>query len=247
MGILGAWLWDQFTGGPDRRKQQDELSKAQKEYYARMSSQTLPQSIAEGQGGPLSSQIGEQQSPFAMEQLSFGGPLPDSIAAGQTSEMMGQPHPAQSALGNYGMVDVADPMKSFSDQVNQMAMDSFRTDIDNNRFKGGILKRCCFIFIEAQNGLHPVVRRYRDEHMTDRNRRGYYRLSDWLVPRMRKCRIMKRAVQLTMTTPLIEHGKWFYGYNRFGVIFKPVYLLWMAVFNLLGLSKPYVRKNGEQV
>jgi hypothetical protein len=30
---------------------------------------------------------------------------------------------------------------------------------------------CCFIFSEA-GALSPVVRRYRDEHMTDRNRRG---------------------------------------------------------------------------
>ena len=36
---------------------------------------------------------------------------------------------------------------------------------------------CCFIFIAANGGvLHPIVRKYRDEHMTEQNRRGYYRI-----------------------------------------------------------------------
>ena len=48
---------------------------------------------------------------------------------------------------------------------------------------------CCFIMLEARYGdgtMDTVVRRYRDEKITDRNKRGYYKLAEGFVPLMRE-------------------------------------------------------------
>lgn len=106
---------------------------------------------------------------------------------------------------------------------------------------------CCFIFIEANGGtLNPVVRRYRDEHMNERNRRGYYRLADKLVPLMQKYKIIYHATRFLMTEPMTCYGKYFYGLNRAGKMFKPLAKFWLGVFNRLGYGK-YTRSNGEVI
>ena len=108
---------------------------------------------------------------------------------------------------------------------------------------GGML--CCFIFIEANGGtLHPVVRMYRDEHMTARNRRGYYRLADRLVPKMKQYKLVYHAVRLFMTEPMTSYGKYFYGIGRAGKVFKPLAKFWLKVFDRMGSGK-YTRFNGE--
>ena len=103
---------------------------------------------------------------------------------------------------------------------------------------------CCFIFIEAYGYLLPIVRQYRDEKMTPRNRRGYYRLADKIVPWMQKSRRFKNTVKFFMTDPLVSYGNWYYGKGRMGVVFYPVVKFWLTVFDLMG-RKPYTRSNGE--
>jgi hypothetical protein len=107
---------------------------------------------------------------------------------------------------------------------------------------------CCFIFIEAANGtLDPVVRRYRDEHLTVRNRRGYYWLSDRLVPLMRKWRFLKEVVRKVMTQPMTAYGRYVYGGPRSGALFAPVAAAWLLVFRILGLRPPYRRHSTGEV
>lgn len=111
----------------------------------------------------------------------------------------------------------------------------------------GSLKPCCFIFIEAHGGyLHPIVRRYRDEHMTERNRRGYYRLAEKLVPWMRRSKAVHKAVEWLMVKPMTNYGKYFYGEGRIGAVFAPIAAFWLGVFNLLGFGK-FRRSNGEVI
>ena len=114
----------------------------------------------------------------------------------------------------------------------------------------GASTSCCFIFLEAsfQNGVLPsVVRRARDEHMTLKNKRGYYRLATVLVPLMRKSKIIKWLVKYTMVNPLIIAGKRYYGENRIGIIFYPVAKFWARVFDYLGDDHEFIRENGEVV
>jgi hypothetical protein len=109
---------------------------------------------------------------------------------------------------------------------------------------------CCFIMLESRYGdgtMDEVVRRYRDEKMTDRNRRGYYKVAQVLVPLMRKSKIAKWIVTKTFADPLVCYGKWYYGQNKYGWIFKPVEKFWMNVFDAVGGEVEFIRENGEVV
>ncbi len=109
---------------------------------------------------------------------------------------------------------------------------------------------CCFIFLEARYGdgtMDSVVRRYRDEHMTEKNRRGYYRLAEVLVPMMRASKVVKQLVRLTMTSPMVSYGKWHYTRKGIGWAFKPVAAAWLSLFDFLGGECAFIRENGEIV
>lgn len=110
---------------------------------------------------------------------------------------------------------------------------------------------CCFIFLEARYGngtMDKVVRRFRDENMTEQNRRGYYKLSEVFVPLMRKSKIFKKLVQVTMTSPLVCYGKAYYGESsKLGLVFRPVVRFWLGLFHYLGDAHPFTRENGETV
>jgi hypothetical protein len=109
---------------------------------------------------------------------------------------------------------------------------------------------CCFILLEARYGdgtMDKVVRRYRDEYMTDKNRRGYYKLAEVLVPLMRKSKVVKWIVTKTMADPLVTYGKYYYGQNKMGVIYAPVKNFWMKLFDILGGDTKFIRENGETV
>ena len=109
---------------------------------------------------------------------------------------------------------------------------------------------CCFIMLEARYGdgtMDEVVRRYRDEHMTVRNKRGYYKVAEVLVPLMRKSRLAKWLVIKTFADPLVSYGKYYYGQNKHGVIFAPVKSFWMSVFNIVGGDTEFIRENGKVV
>jgi len=107
---------------------------------------------------------------------------------------------------------------------------------------------CCFIFLEVGNGeLDRIARRARDELMTDRNRRGYYKLSEVFVPLMRKSGVFKALVKWTMVKPMIAWGKWYYGESKINRVFEPVAMFWFRMFDYLGQNHPFIRENGEVV
>jgi hypothetical protein len=109
---------------------------------------------------------------------------------------------------------------------------------------------CCFIMLEARYGdgtMDNVVRKYRDEMMTDKNRRGYYKLAEVLVPLMRKSAVFKFIVQKTFADPLVSYGKWHYKENKHGWVFAPIKSMWMKVFDVLGGDTEFIRENGQVV
>ena len=94
---------------------------------------------------------------------------------------------------------------------------------------------CCFIFIEADNGiLDRIARRYRDEYGTEEQKTGYKRMASWLVPLMREYKVVKDLVKWTMVKPMIAWGKAFYGENKWGHIFWPVAKGWLKIFEIGG-------------
>ena len=109
---------------------------------------------------------------------------------------------------------------------------------------------CCFIMLEARYGngvMDEVVRRYRDEHVTPRNRRGYYKLAEVFVPLMRKSKLFKLAVSKLFADPAVSYAKWHYGQNKHGWLCKPIAAFWLKMFDLLGDDVPFIRENGEVV
>jgi len=106
---------------------------------------------------------------------------------------------------------------------------------------------CCFIFIASHGYLHPIVRRYRDMKMTVRNRRGYYWLSDRLVPLMKRSCFVKTLVDVLMVKPMTIYGKYYFGLNKYGFVFGSITSFWLRVFSLLGFQKPYKRRGTEEV
>lgn len=114
---------------------------------------------------------------------------------------------------------------------------------------------CCFIFLEGRYGngkMDAVVRRYRDEYMTLRNQRGYYKLAEVLVPLMRKSRVMKFLVQKTMCDPMVAYGKFHYQVGSksdrlLGRLFTPLVRGWLGLFDYLGNDHAFIRENGEVI
>lgn len=122
-------------------------------------------------------------------------------------------------------------------------------DAANNSGGGGNM--CCFIFLEARYGngvMDEVVRRYRDEHVNKRNARGYYKLSEVLVPLMRKSKVVKFMVQTCMTTPLVMYAKAYYGKgSKLGFAFSPIKKFWLKLFDYLGQDHHFIRESGEVI
>ena len=115
---------------------------------------------------------------------------------------------------------------------------------------------CCWIFMDVYGvELDEIVRRYRREKMTLRNRRGYYRMSEMLIPLMRKSWFVKQLVRLGFCEPLLAYGRWYFAHEvrtpsiwrHLGWIFAPVKTFWMTTMDLLGGSTEFVRANGEVI
>jgi len=109
---------------------------------------------------------------------------------------------------------------------------------------------CCFIMLEARYGngtMDRVVRKYRDEHITERNRRGYYKIAEVLVPLMREYWLVRALVVLLFADPAVAYAKWYYGENRWGWIFTPLKKFWMKLFDVVGGDTEFIRENGETV
>jgi hypothetical protein len=132
----------------------------------------------------------------------------------------------------------------------QLGSSDYAAQQQRNAANGGSSGPCCFIFLEARYGngiMDKVVRRFRDENMTIRNKRGYYKLTEVIVPLMRKSKLIKLAVRLMMTDPLVSYGKYYYGEGNIGVIFTPVKNFWLKIFDYLGQDHEYIRENGEVI
>jgi hypothetical protein len=99
--------------------------------------------------------------------------------------------------------------------------------------------------LEARYGdgtMDNVVRKYRDEMLTERNRKGYYKLATVLVPLMRASKVVKFAVRVFFADPLVSYGKWYYKENKHGWLFAPIKAAWMKVFDVLGEDTVFIRE-----
>jgi len=146
----------------------------------------------------------------------------------------------ESAAYDFGADDTPNPGDT----------DTFNRETGSDNSSGSTGGGCCFIMLESRYGdgtMDKVVRRYRDEKMTPRNRRGYYKMARVLVPLMRKSKVFKWIVAKTFADPLVSYGKWYYGENKHGWIFAPVKTAWLKIFDVVGTDTVFIRENGEEV
>lgn len=88
---------------------------------------------------------------------------------------------------------------------------------------------CCFIFMEAYHGKMPwYVRRCRDEFCSGERVSGYVRMARWLVPWMRRSKLVGSIVWRMMISPLTGFGGWLYGQNRWGWLLAPIVAFWFG-------------------
>ncbi len=101
----------------------------------------------------------------------------------------------------------------------------------------GIANSCCFIFLESNNGLLPWwVRKCRDAFYTPVRRKGYIRMSRWLVPLMERNTFIKQLVNDIMVSPMTAYGGWLYsvdGYSH-GRVYSGTTKFWFKVWDILG-------------
>jgi len=112
-------------------------------------------------------------------------------------------------------------------------------------FGTGLQQPCCFIFLEALNGVLPeYVRRGRDEHNTPNRRAGYVWMSTWLVPLMKRHSFVKHLVNKLIVRPFLKHGAWVYdkkGHRFWG----PYCWMWFYIWSFLGVCYANTREKAS--
>ena len=101
-----------------------------------------------------------------------------------------------------------------------------------------ILGGCCFIFLEALNGTLPwYVEAARFEFLTPTRRLGYKWMSSWLVPAMRKWKVVRFAVNATIVKPCLLWGAYHYTSQgtRLRAWLKPYVFGLFKTWDLIGL------------
>jgi len=97
---------------------------------------------------------------------------------------------------------------------------------------------CCWIFLAAHGGELPWYVRYcRNVLGTAETRRGYTRMSKWLVPLMQRSAVIRWLVRTVMTEPITEYGAYLFGENTHGWVFRPVKQFWFRIWDNLGKNK----------
>jgi hypothetical protein len=207
-----------------------------------------------------SSLLGNATSGIRAQSGLASGQIASGVAGQQAGLLAGlgqglaQSHQAQGSLGaNLFTGQAGLSQRNAESQANLRAQYAYQgtdgmADEIIGAAAGGAAGACCWIFLEAYGApLDPVVRRYRDEHVTPRLKRGYYKLAEVLVPIMRKSRLARWAVRLGMTAPLASYARWHYGEGRVGWVFAPLAAGWLKAFEFLGQDCPFRRESGELV
>jgi len=100
---------------------------------------------------------------------------------------------------------------------------------------------CCFIVIQGEGKLTDDVRYVRDliiERLKNVTiPKGYKKLAFVLVPLMKKSKFIHTFVRLIMTKPISIFSNWFIERRRSKVLFIPIGIFWLSVFNTLGGGK----------
>lgn len=131
----------------------------------------------------------------------------------------------QGLLGNFGqMQSTLQPLAY---------QGSFANSAQGYAHSFGENVNCCFIMLECLNGDLPwYVRLIRDYYYkrTPEVAIGYKKMANWLVPLMRRSKVVKGIVNLTVVKPLLCYGAYLCGLNKHGWILAPVKWFWFKIW-----------------
>ena len=226
-----------------QRGAQAETQQQLGQFYNRQQQLRLgvQQQLATQYAGVIEGRVDEYPSTFELAQIMYG-----SFGAGAGQE---QPKQQGSGMGMAGLALGA-------------GLGVAAAGAGAGAGAGGLLGCLCYMFLEGRHGdgtMDWVVRRYGEEKVTERGRRGYYKMSEIIVPVMRKNLLMKLLLQVFFIQPCFWWARWYYrkeikrrgeklGFGgRFGWIFAPIKKFWEGFCHYLGQDHPYIRWNGELV
>ncbi len=179
-----------------------------------------------------------QNNGFNSMAVAFGQPQGSSQsqfgsgAFGQTGAT-GQNNIASNLLGQQGsLVDTAYPLQAKSAFDNSTGNSYSKISEAFGNYGSG----CCFIFMEAYEGMMPWwVRKCRDRYYKRNPRiaRGYVRMAKWLVPLMQRHPVVRSLVWRTMVSPITWHGYSIVENDR-RFQHKHIRKFWFTVWNFLG-------------
>ncbi len=106
----------------------------------------------------------------------------------------------------------------------------------SSHFGGEVGTNCCFIFLQAFNGILPwYIDLARRDYYTPKRRAGYKWVSSWLVPRMARSRSWSLLVNFAIIRPFLAYGSWLYGAgSKSGWVMAPYCKGWLALWNVIG-------------
>lgn len=171
--------------------------------------------------------LGRPSTSQAMSSTQLTGlrDMNNSQAFGQMNSLMGQTGQSNN-MYNQGML----AQQNSNNQLKSMM-------INNAMTAGGATSSCCFIFLQAQNGLLPdFVRWCRDNLADEQTRKGYRRMAKWLVPLMERFAFVQDLVNAVMVEPLIKYGAWLTCQpdSRSNYYYRPYVTFWFRVWKTLG-------------
>lgn len=124
-------------------------------------------------------------------------------------------------------------------QTNTFGEETARTSM-TGRNSGYGINLCCFVFMEYfQNRPLPwFVRRCRDEFASGPRVEGYRRMAKYVVPGMRKSKLVRSLIKYLLIAPLCGFGGWLYSQPgrryRFGWLCTPFVVFWFTLWSLMG-------------
>jgi len=106
----------------------------------------------------------------------------------------------------------------------------------SSHFGGEIGTNCCFIFLQALNGILPwYIDLARRDYYTPERRAGYKWMASWLVPRMAKSTVWSNIVNRVIIKPFLTYGSWLYGAgSKTGWMWAPYCHGWLTLWGGMG-------------
>lgn len=216
------------------------------------------QNIRGGAAASLQSQLGMQA---ARER-----------AAQDTEMLLRQAAKQEEALGKYregvlGSLDIGQ-RKQFTDLATRLAAEqAAAAEAASRRQQAGIESYgesmvkasksggCLGIFLLTSAALHSEVseakihdlRSYRDTHMSETQKRGYYKASEFLIPVLEGSKTLQVIANNVILKPMVQYGESFEKNKKPSFISKVLTKTYLKTFDLIAGSKKFQRLNGEWI